>query len=140
MVVSDDHRSPVLDVTLNAPLTLDPKGRVTLPTRIASVLKERSLIWTPFEDHLWGFLPTTWTGTVVAPLMAEDSWSPGVADKQRRRLGHATELFVDEHGRFVLTPKLKELAGLSRDCVIVSIVDRLELWDAARWQAWWDRE
>lgn len=142
----------MFDVTLNAPLILDPKGRVTLPTRIASVLKARlvsgeslepppvSLVWTPFLNHLRAYAPSTWRDRVVAPLLEEDSFDPAVADRQRRRTGLACQLEMDPHGRVVLPPFLRERAGLSRDCVIVSLVDRLELWDAARFAAWVEGE
>lgn len=140
MVVSQDHRSLLFDIPLNAPLTMDPKGRVTLPTRIFGALKERSMVWVPFMGHLRGYTPTVWTERVEAPLLAEDSWDPIVAERQRRRLGHACDLNVDEHGRFVLPPNLRQKAGLSRDCVILSYLDRLELWDLARWQEWEQRE
>ncbi len=140
MVLSSHHRTHVYDLTLNAPLTMDPKGRVTLPTRVYNVLTERSLVWTPFENHLRGYTPSTWKERVVTPLLGEDSFDHAVAERQRRRLGLACDLIVDEHGRFILPPLLRERAGLARDCVIVSLMDRLELWDSARWNAWVEGE
>lgn len=118
---------------------MDPKGRVTLPTRLFGKLdgeRVRSLVWAPFQDHLRAYTPDDWAARVEAPLMAEDSFDPAVAERQRRRLGLASELELDAHGRFVLPPGLRQSAGLVRDCVLVSILDRLELWDAARWQRW----
>lgn len=129
----------MLSLPFNTPLTMDPKGRVTLPTRLVGKLegeRTRSLVWAPFQDHLRGYTPADWLARVEGPLMAEDSFDPAVAEKQRRRLGLASELELDPHGRFVLPNGLRQSAGLVRDCVLVSILDRLELWDAARWQRW----
>jgi MraZ protein len=138
-----NRRTLVLQLPFNTPLTMDPKGRVTLPTRLFGKLdgdRTRSLVWAPYQNHLRGYTPTDWFNRVEAPLMAEDSFEPAVAEKQRRRLGQACELELDPHGRFVLPTSLRQSAGLARDCVLVSILDRLELWDAERWRAWVESE
>ncbi len=140
MVVSDDHRTVLLDVTLTTPLIMEPKGRITLPTRLVNALKERSLVWVPYKNHLRAYLPSTWKESVVTPLLAEDTWDEALTEKHRRRLALADDIHVDEHGRCSLSPLLRQKAGLARECVLVSMLDRLELWDAERWQAWVDLE
>lgn len=143
MVNRENRRTLVLQLPFNIPLTMDPKGRVTLPTRLFGKLdgdRTRSLVWTPYQNHLRAYTPTDWFTRVEAPLMGEDSFDTAVAEKQRRRLGQACELELDPHGRFVLPGGLRQSAGLVRDCVLVSILDRLELWDAERWRAWVESE
>ena len=135
-----NNQNPVLQLPFNSPLTMDPKGRVTLPTRLVGRLEARSLVWVPFQNHLRGYSGKDWAERVEAPLMVEDAWDPAVAEKHRRRLALASELEVDPHGRFVVPPYLRQRAGLTRDCILVSYKEFLELWDAERWQAWVDLE
>jgi MraZ protein len=59
-----------------------------------------------------------------------------VERKQRLRLGFAVEVEVDKQGRVLLPANLRTLAGIERDAVLMSLADRLELWDQARLDAW----
>ncbi len=126
----------MLDVILNTPLIMEPKGRITLPTKLVCELKERSLVWVPYKNHLRAYLPSAWKANVVTPLLAEDTWDEALTEKHRRRLALADDIHVDEHGRCSLTPLLRQMAGLSRECHLVSMMDRLELWEAERWAEW----
>ena len=130
---------PVLDVHLNTPLTLDPKGRITLPSRLKAQLDHvgtNVLIVVPQRDHLRIYTKADFKASVEQPLMGLDSFDPVVERKQRLRLGLATEVTVDAQGRFVVPPNLRALAGLDRDVVLMSMAERLELWDQARLDAW----
>jgi MraZ protein len=49
-------------------------------------------------------------------------------------LAVAEEVEVDKAGRMRLPAELREMAGVSREVVLFSVLDRLEIWDAARWQ------
>ncbi len=128
----------MLDLPINTALTMDPRGRITLPTKLhGKLLGERigSLVWVPFQNHLRAYTPADWK-KAEAPMLAEDGFDAAVAERHRRRLALANEFAIDEHGRVVLTPFLRQRAALVRDCYLVSYKDMLELWDLERWNAW----
>lgn len=50
----------------------------------------------------------------------------------------ATEVEPDSAGRLLLPPNLKEHAGLEKDIVLVSAVNKIEIWDAARYKQFFE--
>ena len=46
----------------------------------------------------------------------------------------AQRVEMDGQGRIRIDPELVKLAGLQDECVLVGVGDRLELWDASRWE------
>jgi MraZ protein len=129
----------MLDVRLNTPLTLDPKGRITLPSRVKALLDHvgtNQLVCIVHREHLRLYTKADFKEYVEKPLLGLDSFDPEVERKQRLRLGFAVEVAFDAQGRFVVPPNLREMAGLERDVVLISMAERLELWDEKRLQAW----
>lgn len=132
----------MLEVRFNQSLTLDPRGRLTLPTRLAQRLaadRHRTLVFIVYGGHLRAYTHPDFTSRVEAPLLQLDSFDPEGERRQRRILGFATELDVDDHGRVVIPANLREMAGLEREVVAISMADRLELWDQKRFAQWWAR-
>jgi MraZ protein len=133
----------MLDVRLNTPLTVDPKGRITLPVRLKAQLDHvgtNVLVFIVQRDHLRAYTKADFAKNVEAPLLAQDSFDPEVERKQRLRLGFAIEVEVDRQARVLLPANLRGLAGIERDAVLISLADRLELWDQARLDAWMNAE
>lgn len=130
----------MLEVRFNQPLIVDPRGRVTLPVRLAEALRTRripSLVFMVVDDHLCAYTPDDFRDRVEAPLgnlHALDRWE---AEKQRLFLAMNTEVDVDAQGRIVLPQGLREEAGIERDVVAISMLDRLEIWDQKRFAAWY---
>ena len=46
----------------------------------------------------------------------------------------ATEVEVDKQGRINISAPLMAYANLSKDCVIIGVNDRIEIWDKSRWE------
>jgi DNA-binding transcriptional regulator/RsmH inhibitor MraZ len=53
------------------------------------------------------------------------------------RLGSASEVDVDRQGRLVLPGELRELVGLGEKITMISLLDRIEIWSTADFQAAW---
>ena len=129
----------MLDVPLNTPLTLDPKGRITLPSRLKGQLDHvgtSALIFIAHNGHLRAYTKADFRKHVEGPLVGLDSFDPEVERKQRMRLGFAVEISIDAQGRFLVPLNLRQMAALERDVVLISLAERFELWDAKRLDAW----
>lgn len=129
----------MLDVRLNTPLSVDPKGRITLPARLKAQLDHvgtHVLVFILHRDHLRAYTKEDFKKRVEEPLLELDSFDPEVERVQRLRLGFAVEVDVDRQGRVNLPANLRSFAGIERDAVLISLADRVEIWDEQRLDAW----
>ena len=112
-------------------LTLDAKGRITVPARQRDVLLAEAgpqltitkgtggclfvfprPVWNTFRDKLMD-LP-----------MKADGW-------KRVFMGSAMDVDIDASSRVLISPELRAAANLTKDVVLIGMGSRLELWNAA---------
>ena len=131
----------MLEVRFNQQLTMDPRGRVTLPARLRNALEVHrinSLVFIVHGQRLRGYTPKDFAERVEAPLLADDAFDPYHDEKQLLRLGSACEIDVDRQGRMVVPAELREMAKLGENIVVVSLLDRVEIWNQADFKAAFD--
>jgi len=46
----------------------------------------------------------------------------------------ASEQVPDKQGRITITPELRQYASLQKECVVIGIYDRIEIWEPDAWQ------
>ena len=116
--------------------TLDAKGRFLLPAGIKKQLPEKEsdqfVINRGFEKCLSLYPLKSWE-----PLFAEISklneFDPKVREFRRYFLNGATMVEPDSAGRLLIPPNLKDHAGLQKDIVLVSAVNKIEIWDKIKY-------
>jgi len=121
--------------------TLDPKGRFLLPGGVKKQLSEEDsklfVINRGFEKCLALYPLKSWTPLYdrIRSLNEFD-----VKDRQFRRyfLNGATEVSPDSAGRLLIPPNLKAYAELEKDIVLVSAVDKIEIWDSKKYHQLFD--
>jgi len=121
--------------------TLDAKGRFLLPAGIKKQLPEKEndqfVINRGFEKCLSLYPLKSWE-----PLFAEISklneFDPKVREFRRYFLNGATMVEPDSAGRLLIPPNLKEHAGLQKDIVLVSAVNKIEIWDSNKYHQLFD--
>jgi len=111
-------------------VTIDDKGRMSLPAKLRSKITDNKLILTKgAEKCLWLYLPEEW-GRVSSQLIEGSSvFSLKTQDVLRRFIAPAEEVFLDTSGRVKLSLSLMKSMGLSRDCYLLGMGERLEIWD-----------
>ena len=116
-------------------LTLDGKGRVTVPARHRDVLATAAQTQLTITKHPSGCL-------LVFPRPAWEQFRekllslPLAAEGWRRIfLGSAMDVDVDSGARVLIAPELRTWAGLDREVMLIGMGSRLELWDAQRYAA-----
>jgi MraZ protein len=115
---------------------LDDKGRLTLPAKFRDALAG-GLMVTKGQDHCLYVFPRAefeeMARKVAAPLTNE-----AVRAYQRDLFAGTDEQRPDGQGRIAVAPELRRYAGLTKDCVVIGAITRLEIWDAQAWQAYLD--
>jgi MraZ protein len=110
--------------------TLDDKGRITFPAALQRALAGDKLVITRgLEQCLWVYAPEKWREFAekwenASPMLKD------VRRMQRHFLGWATEAEIDKSSRIAIPQALREYAGLKRECFIIGVGRRIEIWDA----------
>lgn len=119
----------------NSALTLDAKGRIAIPARHRDVLQvsaDNQLTLTKsIEGCLYMFPKPSWPAfrdKIAGLPMSEQRW-------KRFYLGPAMDVEIDSSSRVLISPELRDYAGLVRDVVLVGMGSHFEIWDAARHRA-----
>ena len=120
--------------------TLDAKGRFLLPAGLKKQLPENAMpfvINRGFEKCLTLYPQESWE-PIYAQISKLNDFDPKVREFRRFFMNGATEVEPDTAGRLLLPPNLKEYAGLSKDIVLVSAVDKIEIWDSATYKKFFE--
>ncbi|HEX8315961.1 MAG TPA: division/cell wall cluster transcriptional repressor MraZ [Flavisolibacter sp.] len=116
--------------------TLDPKGRFLLPAGFKKQLQEGEssfVITRGFEKCLTLYPIKSWE-PIVQKFSLLNQFDPKVREFRRQFFGGATEVELDTAGRLLLPPTLKEFASLSKDIILVAALDKIEIWDSAKYK------
>lgn len=123
-------------------LTLDPKGRLTLPVQLREELGRGGvdrLVGIAAQGSLWLFTPDDYRTIIKGRVRGQDPFSPRTALYLRAVVSTNQTLPIDSAGRILVPAHLRELAHLERDVVCFSSLDWIEVWDKARWEAQFTR-
>ncbi|MDR1836244.1 MAG: division/cell wall cluster transcriptional repressor MraZ [Treponema sp.] len=116
-------------------VTLDEKGRISLPASLRKDLNEISLRLTKGEDNcLWLFPLAKWEELVSTKIVENTNpFSRKDRSLLRRLIGPSQSVEIDKAGRIPVVQGLREFAGLSKDCMVLGQIDYIEIWDEVRY-------
>ena len=116
-------------------LSLDAKGRLSVPTRYRDVLSAAAGGLLTLTKHPHGCL-------MVFPRPEWEKFRERVANLpmsaqwwKRIFLGNAMDVEIDGTGRVLVSPELRVAAGISRDTMLLGMGNHFELWDKATYEA-----
>ncbi len=114
-------------------LTLDAKGRVSIPTRHRDALVSQVEGRLTLTRHPDGCL-LVYPRPVWEEKREEIAKFPMSARPlQRLLLGNAQDVDMDGSGRILVAPELRHAAGLVREVMLLGMGSHFELWDAAEY-------
>jgi MraZ protein len=114
-------------------ITLDDKGRLSLPSRIRAALEDQVHMLTKGPDGcLWLYPMAEWEKLMEKVRSASTAFSAEFRALRRRLIGPAQEVEIDKAGRIAIPQTLREYAELVRDCIVLGQDDFVEIWDAGR--------
>ena len=115
--------------------SIDQKGRISIPSRFREVLAaqyDERLVLTNFDQCLWAYPMAEWK-QVEEKVAALPQLKPEVKALQRFFISAASESPLDKQGRILIPTTLREYADLTKDCVMVGMSQRIEIWSLERW-------
>jgi len=117
--------------------SLDAKSRLIVPAKFRGELGNNFVMTRGLEGCLFVFPQDKWQ--IIAekisslPLMKKDA-----RKFSRLFLAGATEAETDKSGRFIIPAGLIEHAALQKECTIIGVQNRIEIWSKERWRAFND--
>ena len=116
---------------------LDEKGRLFLPARFRDQLAE-GVVMTKGQERCLYVFPTDEFARMTEQMRQAPVTSKSARDYLRVLFAGASDEVPDKQGRVTVPPALRSYAGLTKDCVVIGANTRIEVWDAAAWQAYLD--
>ena len=111
---------------------IDDKGRLILPSKFRDILGEEFVVTRGLEECLFVYSKEEWLKITSRlnnlPFTRKDARS-----FMRFFLSGATATVFDKQGRINITSPLVSYAGLEKECVIIGVGDRLEIWSLQNW-------
>ncbi len=114
---------------------LDEKGRIFLPAKFRDELAD-GLVVTRGQEHCLYVWPRAEVARITERLREAPVTNKAARDYVRMFSSGASEETPDRQGRVTIPPVLRSWASLGRDVVVIGAMTRLEIWDAAAWQAY----
>ncbi|MDG1113909.1 MAG: division/cell wall cluster transcriptional repressor MraZ [Pseudomonadales bacterium] len=120
-------------------VNMDAKGRLTVPTRYRDEILESCrgavVVTIDTEERCLLIYPQPAWEDIQRKVESLPSFNTAARRVQRLLIGHATDIPMDKNGRILITPPLREYAGLNKHTVLLGQGNKLELWDEATWSA-----
>lgn len=116
-------------------LSLDAKGRLSVPTRHRDVLAATANSQITITRHPHGclmiFPRPEWEkfrDRLAQVPMAAQWW-------KRIFMGNAMDVELDSTGRVLVSPELRAAAGIEKETMLLGMGSHFELWDKAKYEA-----
>ena len=111
--------------------TIDSKGRIIIPAKLRDNLGEDFIVTRGLDGCLFIYPKDEWQNIIHKYKELPDT-------KNRRHfmrifLSGATTCEYDKQGRINIPGPLVEYAALLKDCIIIGVDERLEVWSKERW-------
>lgn len=119
-------------------LNLDAKGRMAVPARYRDALlatAEGRLVLTAHPHRCLLLYPEPAWAPIRERILAAPSFDPRSAATKRVLLGNALDMQMDAAGRLLITPELRDVAGLEKQVWLVGMGSHFEIWSEAGWKA-----
>jgi MraZ protein len=106
---------------------LDPKGRISLPTRMRAPFADGAYLTLGHDGCLFAFPKEEWERQreeIRGPLFDSDTRAYA-----RMFFGNAEPVDLDAQGRLLVPQRLRARAGIGRDAVVLGVGDHMEIWE-----------
>ena len=113
---------------------MDEKGRVSLPSAFRREADSDRFVLLQWEsDYLTLFPASKWV-EVQSRLLQFRAGDPQAWNQVRLIVANAVEVSPDKQGRILVPAPLQASAGLSGTVLLSGNIDRVELWDPAKYR------
>ena len=111
---------------------IDDKLRMIVPSKFRDELGNSVVVTRGLENCLFVYSEAEWS-QIVSKLKSLPFTKKDARSFTRIFLSGATVCEFDKQGRIKITSPLATYADLTKECVIIGVNDRLEIWSEEQW-------
>lgn len=112
---------------------IDDKGRLIIPAKFRDALGASFVVTRGLDQCLFVYPRTEWE-RIEAKLKTLPFTRSDARAFTRFFFSGATECDLDKQGRINIPNHLREYANMQRDCVVIGVSDRVEIWSKETWE------
>jgi MraZ protein len=116
----------------------DAKGRLIIPARFRDELGQNVILAKGLDGCITVYTYPQWN-----EVLAQLKLLPNTKRESRMYVhtltAKAAECEFDAQGRVLIPNSLLKEADIEKECVVVGVVDHIEIWSKPRWTAYYDR-
>ncbi len=116
---------------------LDEKQRIIVPSKLREELGNEVIVTRGLDTCLFIYSIEEWN-KIVEKLKTLPFTKKDARNFTRIFLSGATVCEFDKQGRIKLTQPLVSYAELQKECIIIGVNDRLELWNQTTWDEFYN--
>ena len=112
---------------------IDDKGRLTIPSKLRYELGESFIVTRGLDNCLFIYPKEEWN-----QVISKYKELPNTKDARnfmRFFLSGATEVNFDKQGRINIPMPLIKYSDLLKDCIVLGVNERLEIWSKENWDS-----
>lgn len=106
---------------------IDEKSRLIIPSKFRSELGEKFIITKGLDKCLFIYSESEWN-KIIEKVSKLQFTKKNVRAFERAFIGGASTIEFDKQGRINITSPLVHYANIKKECVIIGVNERLEIW------------
>ena len=114
---------------------IDEKSRLNFPAKVISELGVRFVITKGLDKCLFVYSETEWN-KLMQKVSSLQFTKKNVRAFERTFIGGASLIEFDKQGRINITSPLVHYANIKKECVIIGVSERLEIWSKEEFESY----
>jgi MraZ protein len=117
--------------------SIDEKGRLTIPAKFREGLGQSFVVTRGLDQCLFVYPMDEWKA-LEERLKSLPFTKADARAFTRFFFSGATECEWDKQGRVNIPPTLREHAGIQKECVVIGVSNRVEIWSKEKWESYFE--
>lgn len=117
--------------------TIDDKGRLIIPSKFRDDLGQTFVLTRGLDQCVFGYPMEEWK-LLEQKLKALPFTKKDARAFSRFFFSGAAECQLDKQGRVNISQPLRDYAQLDKDCVVIGVSSRIEIWSKSKWESYYE--
>jgi MraZ protein len=111
---------------------IDDKGRLTIPAKFRDELEGGVVVTRGLDGCLWAYSRGEWEN-LAEKIGQLPTTNRAARNFARFMFSSAFDSVPDRQGRVLVPQNLRDYAGIINETVVIGVMNRVELWNPAKW-------